>query len=325
MQALILVGGRGTRLLPLTSELPKPVVTLVDRPFLAYAIEWLARHGVEEVVLACGFMPDRLRDALGDSHGSGIEIRYVEEPGPLGTAGAIRHAVPLLEESFIALNGDLLTDLDLGALVEFHRGHAGRATIGLKSVSDTTGFGVVTVDRESGEVTGFREKPDPEEASAGLVNAGVYVLERELVEGIPEGRAVSIEREVFPGLVGEGLFGMPLDGYWVDIGTPGRYLEATWDILEGRLDTALEARPNGVYLDPAAELGEGVELGPRAVVGPGCRIGSGAVLRESVVLEGCTVGDRTVLDRVIVAPGMTIGPDETVEDGIIGKNVAEDD
>lgn len=324
MQALILVGGRGTRLLPLTAEIPKPAVTLVDRPFLAYSIEWLASHGVDRVVLACGFLSDRLREMLGEGTVSGVEIHYLEEPEPLGTAGAIRHAVPLLEERFIALNGDLLTDLDLGALLEFHASQGARATIGLQAVSDSTGFGLVTVD-DAGRVTGFREKPAPGEASAGLVNAGVYVLEREVIERVPEGRAVSIERDVFPELVGEGLFGRVLDGYWVDIGTPDRYLEATWDILESRLDTAVEASPEGVLIDPGAVVDESARIGPRAVVGPGCRIAEGVTLLESVVLEGSTVGEGALLERTIVAPGMTVGPYEKVVDGIIGKNVADDD
>jgi mannose-1-phosphate guanylyltransferase len=182
MQALILVGGRGTRLLPLTAQTPKPVVTLVDRPFLAFMIEWLARHGVDEVVLASGFRADRLEQTLGDSHPAGVRIRYVEEAEPLGTAGAIRNALPLLRDRFIALNGDLLTDLDLGALLDFHQDRTARATIALQQVADTTGFGVFSMD-ETGGVTGFREK-EPE-ASAGLVNAGVYVLERSVVEQIP--------------------------------------------------------------------------------------------------------------------------------------------
>jgi len=323
MQAVILVGGRGTRLLPLTAETPKPVVTLVDRPFLAYAIEWLAGHGVDEVVLACGFLSDRLREVLGESHGAGVEIRYVEEPEPLGTAGAIRHALPFLDERFIALNGDLLTDIDLGALIDFHNRRGGRATIGLQAVADTTGFGVVTLE-ETGEVSGFLEKPEPDESAAGLVNAGVYVLERAVVEAVPEGRAVSIEREVFPGLVGDGLFGLALDGYWVDIGTPERYLEATWDILEGRLETAVERRPDGVLVGTGVEMGDGAAVGPRAVVGDGCRIGAGAILRESVVLEGGTIGDGCVLERTVVAPGATIAAGEKVEDRIIGKNVDHD-
>lgn len=324
MQALILVGGRGTRLLPLTSETPKPVVTLVDRPFLAYAIEWLAGHGVDQVVLACGFRSDRLREVLGESHVAGVEIRYVEEPEPLGTAGAIRHALPLLEDRFVALNGDLLTDLDLGSLMDFHETKEARATIGLQAVADTTGFGVVTVEA-TGEVSGFREKPGPDESAAGLVNAGVYVLEREVVEAVPEGRAVSIEREVFPGLAGNGLFGLALDGYWVDIGTLERYLEATWDILEGRLETAVDTRSDGVLVGSGVELGRGAGIGPRAVVGDGCRIGPGAVLRESVVLDGSIVGEGCVLERTVVAPGMTISPGEKVEGRIIGKNVDHDD
>jgi len=201
MQALVLVGGRGTRLMPITATTPKPVITLVDRPFLAWMLGWLAGHGVEEVVLCCGFLPDRMKEVLGDGIEGGPRLVWVEETEPMGTAGAMRFALDHLDEQFLALNGDLLSDFDLSALVAFHRRRGARATIGLKQVEDTSGFGLVDLE-DDGSVSGFREKAGDSGSGLGLVNSGVYVLERDVVEAIEPGREVSIEREVFPRLAG---------------------------------------------------------------------------------------------------------------------------
>jgi mannose-1-phosphate guanylyltransferase len=255
MQAIVLVGGEGTRLRPLTSDVPKPAVTLVDRPFLAYAIEWLAAHGVSEVVLACGFLPDVLREALGEEERAGVSITYVAEPEPLGTAGAIRFAAEALghrlDDRFLALNGDVLTDLDLSALVRAHGERDARATIALYPVEDSSAYGLVHCD-EQGRVREFLEKTG--EAVPGEINAGAYVLDRSVLDLVPAGRAVSIEREVFPRLVGDGLSALPLDGYWMDIGTPERYLQASWDILEGRVETRVEATSPGLLVAAGATI-----------------------------------------------------------------------
>jgi len=308
MQAIVLVGGEGTRLRPLTNSVPKPALTLVDRPFLAYMIEWLAAHGVTEVMLACGFLPDVLREALdGEEDRAGVRIRYATEPEPLGTAGAIRFAADSLgadlEERFLALNGDVLTDLDLGALLRAHDGSGAAATIALHPVEDSSAFGLVRSD-EGGGVLEFLEKTG--ERVPGEVNAGMYVLERRVLDLVPAGANVSIEREVFPRLVGAGLRSHLLEGYWVDIGTPERYLQASWDILEGSVATRVEPTGDGVLVDPAAEVAAGARIGPRAVVGPRCRVGEGAELRDSVLLEGCTIGENARVRDSILAPGTTI-------------------
>jgi len=309
MQAIVLVGGEGTRLRPLTARVPKPALTLVDRPFLAYMIEWLAGHGVGEVVLACGFLPDVLREALADEERrAGVRIRYVTEPEPLGTAGAIRFAADQLgeelEQRFLALNGDVLTDLDLGALLRAHDESGAAATLGLHPVEDAAAFGLVRSD-EQGEVLEFLEKTG--EATPGEVNAGMYVLERPVLDLIAPGEKVSIEREVFPRLVGAGLRSDLLDGYWVDIGTPERYLQASWDILEGRVATRVEPTGHGILVDPTAEVSERARIGPRAVVGPGCRVGDGVELRESVLLGGCEIGDGARVSGSILTAGTRIG------------------
>jgi mannose-1-phosphate guanylyltransferase len=322
MQAIVLVGGEGTRLRPLTENVPKPALTLVDRPFLAYMIEWLAGHGVTEVVLACGFLPDVLQAALtGEEERAGVRIRYVSEPRPLGTAGAIRFAADALgdglEDRFLALNGDVLTDLDLSALLRSHRGSGATATIGLHPVEDSSAFGLVRRG-EGGEVQEFLEKTG--EAAPGDVNAGIYVLERSALDPIQPGENVSIEREVFPRLVGRGLHAERLDGYWMDIGTPERYLQASWDILEGRVATRVEPTEPGVSIDPAAEVDAAASVGPRAVVGPGCRVEPGVQLVESVLLSGCAVGANARLRGSILAPGAEVAAGAELSGAVVGAD-----
>ncbi|HEY6730059.1 MAG TPA: NDP-sugar synthase [Solirubrobacterales bacterium] len=322
MQAIVLVGGEGTRLRPLTSDVPKPAVTLVDRPFLAYAIEWLAAHGVSEVVLACGFLPDVLREALRDEEQrAGVRITYVAEPEPLGTAGAIRFAADSLgdrlEDRFLALNGDVLADLDLSALLRAHQERGTNATIGLHPVDDSSAYGLVRCD-EGGRVIEFLEKTG--EAAPGEINAGAYVLERSVLDLIPPGQAVSIEREVFPKLIGEGLRGLLLNGYWMDIGTPERYLQASWDILAGTVETRVEPTAPGLFVGVGAEIDEESDVGPRAVVGGGSRIEPGAVVANSVLLDGCVVGRDALVRNSILAPGARVEAGAQLVNAVIGRD-----
>jgi mannose-1-phosphate guanylyltransferase len=321
MQAIVLVGGEGTRLRPLTENVPKPALTLVDRPFLAYMIEWLAGHGVTEVVLACGFLPDVLQAALaGEEERAGAKIRYVVEPEPLGTAGAIRFAADALgddlDERFLALNGDVLTDLDLSALLRAHEGWSAAATIGLHPVEDSSAFGLVQSD-DDGAVLEFLEKTG--ERKPGEVNAGMYVLQRSVLDLIPPGENVSIEREVFPRLVGERLHGLLLDGYWVDIGTPERYRQASWDILEGRVRTQVRPTSEGVLVDSDAQVDGTATIGPRAVVGPGCQIGAGARISDAIVLDGCTVGENARVVGSILSPGAEVPSGAVVEGAVAAE------
>jgi mannose-1-phosphate guanylyltransferase len=321
MQAIVLVGGEGTRLRPLTTSVPKPALTLVDRPFLAYMVEWLAGHGVDEVVLACGFLPDVLREALGETERSGARIRYVAEPEPLGTAGAIRFAADALgdelDERFLALNGDVLTDLDLTRLLADHEERGARATLGLHPVDDSAVYGLVSRD-DDGRVLEFLEKTG--EPVPGEVNAGMYVLERSVLDLIPAGEMVSIEREVFPRLVGAGLQALALEGYWVDIGTPERYLQASWDILEGRVETEVEPTAPSVLVSGSAEVAADATIGPRAVVAPGCRVEAGVELRGSVLLDGCRVGAGARIAGSVLAPGVTVEAGAVLEGAVVGRD-----
>jgi mannose-1-phosphate guanylyltransferase len=321
MQAIVLVGGEGTRLRPLTTDVPKPALTLVDRPFLAYMVEWLGAHGVTEVVLACGFLPDVLQEALGDGEHGGVRLRYVVEPERRGTAGAIRFAADQLGDElgdrFLALNGDVLTDLDLTALMLTHEERGARATLALYPVEDSAAFGLVTVD-SAGAVEEFVEKSG--EPVPGEVNAGAYCLERSVLELIPPGREVSIERDVFPDLVGDGLTALRLDGYWMDIGTPERYLQASWDILEGRVETRVRPTAPGLLIGPGAEIAAAATVGPRAVVAPGATVAAGAQVVDSVLLDGASVGAWARVSGSVLAPGATVEAGARIEGAVVGRD-----
>jgi mannose-1-phosphate guanylyltransferase len=327
MQAVVLVGGEGTRLRPLTLTQPKPALALVDRPFIRYMVEWLGRHGIDEVVMACGFRAEDLRAALGDEIPGGPAIKYVQEDEPLGTAGPIRLAAEegLLGERFMVLNGDVLTDLDLTALQRQHDEREAVATLALYPVDDPTSYGLVR-RTEDGEVLEFLEKPDPTEIDTDEINAGAYVLERAILDLIPGGRAVSIEREVFPRLVGQGLYGRRLEGYWMDIGTPERYLQASWDILEGTVETDVTVTEPGLFVDASAEVADGAEIGPRAVLAAGCLVSAGAVVAESVLLQKCRVEADARVEGSILASDVVVGEGAVVERGAViggGATVAD--
>jgi mannose-1-phosphate guanylyltransferase len=339
MQALILAGGEGTRLRPLTSTIPKPVVPLANRPHMAFMIEWLRRHGVDEVILACGFMADAVRRVLEDGEALGVRIRYVAEPEPLGTGGALRYAGDLLDERFLMLNGDVLSDFDVSAQLAQHERTGARATLALYEVEDPSAYGLVRLN-EDDSVNAFLEKPSAEESGSNLINAGVYVLERSVVEEMPPpGSNVSIERDVFPKLVGRGLHGFVGAGYWLDIGTPGRYLEANFDILEGRVETELRAQleaAEGVLAEGAgfggsviapALLGHGTSVGSGASVG-GCVVlgrdvvvEPGAQVERSVVLDGVRIGARSTVRGSIIGPGASVGEDCQLDGVVLGQGV----
>jgi mannose-1-phosphate guanylyltransferase len=305
VQALVLAGGEGTRLRPLTTTVPKPVLPLANRPFITYMIEWLASHGFDEVVMACGFLADGVRAVLGDAAWKGTRIRYVEEPEPRGTAGAVKFAEDLLDDRFAVLNGDILTDFDISALWRAHEQRQARATIALIEVEDPSAYGLVLRDR-GGRVTDFLEKPGEKPPGGGFVNAGAYVLEREVLDLVPEGVEVSFEREVFPTLVGNGLYACAIEGYWLDIGTPERYLEATRHLLS-------RGAPEMVLIGEGSEVAAGARLGPVAVLGDRCRVEAGAVLEHAVLFDGARVEHDAVVRDSLVGRDATIGAGSRVE------------
>ena len=321
MQALILAGGEGTRLRPLTSTVPKPVVPLVDRPFIAFMLEWLARHGVDDVVMSCGFLATAVRNVLGDGSQYGLRLRFIEEPEPRGTAGALKYAEDFLDERFLMLNGDVLTDLDLSAQLAQHEKTGATATLALTPVEDPTNYGLVRTDG-GGAVTEFVEKPSYDQIDTRNISAGAYVLERAVLDLLEADQPASIERDVFPQLVGNGLYGCVSENYWLDIGTPARYLQATWDILEGAVGTAFAERTGGAYLVVEQSVDNRGRIIPSALVESGCIIGDGARVGGRVVLEaGVMVGPNTTIERAVVLRGAEIGENCTLRGCIIGGGV----
>ena len=307
MRAVVLVGGFGTRLRPLTSDLPKQMLPIVDRPMIEHVVGHLAAHGVEEVVLSLGFLPDAFRDAYSDGRCAGIPLHYAVEPEPLDTAGAIRFAAEDagIDEAFLVLNGDVLTDLAVDELIVFHRASGAEATVSLTPVDDPSRYGVVPTDAD-GRVTGFVEKPPAGAAPCNWINAGTYVFEPSVIDRIEPGRRVSVEREVFPAMADEGvLYGVRSEAYWVDTGTPETYLGVQLDLLDGVRGPARSG------VDDAAEIHPGATV-RRSVIGPGAVVAEGSRVCDSVVMAGSRIGEGAVVDGSLVGTDATIGPDAQV-------------
>ena len=320
MQAVILVGGEGTRLRPLTYTVPKPALPLANRPFVSYMVNWLAGHGVDDVVMACGFLADKLRVVLGDDI-DGIRIRYVTEPEPRGTGGAVKFVQELLDQRFFVLNGDVLTDFDLSAVRRVHEQRNAKATLSLIPVDDPTAYGLVRTVAD-GEIEAFLEKPQPEQIDTDQINAGAYVIEREVIEQMADDRTVSFERETFPALIGNGLYGVRVEGYWLDIGTAARYLQATRDILNGTVETSVEPTADAGLVAPSlvganCEIAAGATVGPLACLGAGCKVGAGATVERSALHDGVDVAAKAVVRDSIVGAEATIGVSAIVENETI--------
>jgi mannose-1-phosphate guanylyltransferase len=321
MQALILAGGEGTRLRPLTTTVPKPVVPLVDRPFIAFMLDWLRSHNVHDVVMSCGHLASGVRNVLGDGSAYGVMLRYVEEPRPLGTGGALKYAASLLDDRFLMLNGDVLTDIDLSAQLAQHERTGAQATLALTPVEDPSNYGLVRTS-DGGEVTEFVEKPAPDQIDTRNISAGAYVLERSVLDLLAEDQPASIERDVFPRLVGNGLYGFVSDGYWLDIGTPERYLEGTFDILEGTVGTNVRDRMGANYLCVEDHVENSGRIIPPALVESDCRIGVHSRVGGRVVLErGVTVGENTTIERAVVMQGAEVGSNCTLRGCIVAGGV----
>ncbi|MGI8624331.1 MAG: sugar phosphate nucleotidyltransferase [Solirubrobacteraceae bacterium] len=324
MQALILAGGEGTRLRPLTSSVPKAVVPLVDRPFIAFMLEWLGSHGVDDVIMSCGFLAPGVRAVLGDGERYAMRIRYVEEPRPLGTGGALKLAEELLDERFLMLNGDVLTDIDLSAQFAQHERTGAAGTLALVPVANPSAYGLVRTDAD-GRVSEFLEKPSADATlDVNTISAGAYVLARSVLELLQPDTRASIERDVFPRLVGNGLHARVSDGYWLDIGTPERYLKGTFDILDGvvttRVRPGVAADVHGAerVVEPAVveagcRIAEDARVGGRAVLGRDVAVGAGSIVERAVLLEGARIGAHCVVRDCVVGPGAHVGDDSRVE------------
>jgi mannose-1-phosphate guanylyltransferase len=327
MKAVVLVGGEGTRLRPLTLTSPKQMLPIVGVPMIERVLTHLAAHGVDEAVLSLGYLPDAFMQAYPDGQAAGVRLTYAVEPEPLDTAGAVRFAATFagIAETFVVVNGDVLTDLDLTGLVAFHRERGAEGTIALHPVADPSAFGVVPTDSE-GRVTAFVEKPPRDEAPTNEINAGTYVLEPSVLERIPEGGRVSIERETFPAMVRDGtLFARSDETYWLDTGTPSAFLEANFDYLDGKrgpiVAPGLVDRGRGVLVEGDSEISGDVR-GPSVVfsgcvIEPGARVEQSILGRGTVVAAGALVVDSVLMDACHVAgdakvAGSVMGPRSVV-------------
>ena len=320
MDAVVLVGGEGTRLRPLTYDIPKQMLPVVGRPMIAHVVEWLASHGVDRVVLSLGYRADAFVQAFPANRLAGVALEYAVEPEALDTAGAIRFAAHKagVSDTFLVLNGDVITEFDASSLVAFHRSRSAEATLALTPVPDPSSFGVVPTDGD-GRVTAFIEKPPVGTAPTNLINAGIYVLETSVLGRIEGGRRVSIERETFPELVAEGrLYALASDAYWLDTGRPHHYLQAQLDILWSRRvcrPPAPEIRA-GVWVDPSAHVAG--ELGRHCFVGPEAAIAEGATVEDSVICGGSRIAPGGIIRRSVVMGGSEVRANAIVVDSIVG-------
>ncbi|MFD0674012.1 sugar phosphate nucleotidyltransferase [Cohnella sp. GCM10027633] len=342
MKALLLAGGLGTRLRPLTEHLPKPMALVGNRPWLERLLLDYKEQGVREFVVAVKHYRELIESHLGDGSKYGVRIDYAVEKELLGTAGAIKNAEHLLGDRFIVVNADIVHKADLASAIAFHERHGGAATICLTEVEDPSHYGVVE-QSDNGRIMRFIEKPKKEEAPSNRINAGIYIMERRALDFVPTGRPVSIEQETFPLLIenGSGVYGHPLGGYWIDMGTKERYRQLHWDLLDRRFPQGIDGNDmdnagiwigsnvrigQGVLFVPPVMIGDDVTIGDRAIIGPyavvgkGSRIGNQARLSHSILWDRCKVRAGAQLNACIFGSGMQVGP-HILHEAVCNRNL----
>ncbi|NPV53389.1 MAG: NDP-sugar synthase [Firmicutes bacterium] len=354
MKALLLAGGLGTRLHPLTYNLPKPMVPVANRPWLEHLLGLLKRHNISEVICSLCYRPEIIMNYFGDGSAFGIRMQYVVEKTPLGTGGAIRFAEHLLDDTFLVFNADIVTDLDLTSVVNFHKQNKARVTIALTWVDDPTAYGAVEMDR-NGRILKFIEKPSKDQITTNFVNAGVYVFEPDILERIPRGRPVSLEREVYPSLLDEGVpvYGYGSRFYWMDLGTHKRYLALHADIFQGKLNLEIQGKRNnagtatGIATANDNPGGGAISLGDQrdqviigreahvhptsrihgpVIIGDRCVVNAGAVVGPMTVLgPGVVVGEGTHVRNSVIWAGTRIGSRAHLDRVIVGENYTVED
>jgi len=337
VKAVVLVGGEGTRLRPLTYLTVKAMVPVLNKPFIEYIIRHLSRHNISEIILAIGYQPDRITEYFTDERQLGTKLVYSIETEQLGTAGAVKNAEPYIDDTLFAMNGDIFTDLDFTEMLHFHKNRGAKVTIALTPVEDPSRFGVVETDSNQ-RVTRFVEKPKREQVVCNMINAGVYVIETEVLKRIPEGKRCMFEHDIFPSLVAEGepVFGYTTDVYWMDMGTPEKYLQLNGDLLNGkstqvgfkptdiRIDKQSKVHPQSslvgpILIDKNCNIGKGVQLKGPVVIGSGCNIHEGASIENSVIWQNATIGEQAVLKDCIVASNSRIENNARMQSAIISQ------
>ena len=341
MKALLLVGGQGTRLRPLTIHAPKSIVPIFNRPFLHYQLDLIKQvPEIDEVILSLNYQPHLIEEVFGDGRDAGIRLRYVVEPAPLGTAGAVRFAAHGVSDTIVVFNGDVLTQVDLRALIDFHRGRRARATIVLTPVDNPTAYGLVETDA-AGNILRFVEKPKAEEITCNTINAGIYVLEPETFDRIPAGVPWSIERSFFPSFIdrGETFLASIYRNYWIDIGTPDKYMQVHRDIMDGRYSMppfnagrglawiAPTARVDPgasiegpLFVDEGAVVEAGARLGPYTVIGQNCRVEQNASISGAIAWAGSRIGREADISNTIIGRSGDIGRNVQVRGGVLGDS-----
>jgi len=338
MKAILLAGGKGTRLRPLTIHTPKPIVPIFDRPFLQFQLDLIKKvPEIDEVILSLNYQPRRIEEIFGDGGDSGLAVRYMVEPSPLGTAGAIRFAADALRDSVVVFNGDVLTEVDLRAVIALHRERKARATIVLTPVENPSAYGLVEIDARS-NVLRFMEKPDPQEITTDTINAGIYVLEPDTFDRIPSDQPWSIERSFFPSLIerGETFVAYVYRGYWIDIGTPEKYKQVHRDIMAHRYHAApFTSDRTSACVSPSARIEEGAiietpcfidadvvvksraRIGPNSVIGRHCHIEEGASIEQSIVWANTRISQEASVRDAILGRHCHIGRRALVGDGTV--------
>lgn len=319
MKAVILVGGLGTRLRPLTLHTPKSMVPVLNAPFLEHVLRRLYSYGISEVVLALSHLSTVVEGYFGDGRSWGMDIRYVIESSPLGTAGAARNALGHISDACLVINGDIFTDLDITAMKAHHNANRAQITIALTAVDNPCAYGLVETNSDS-RIHRFLEKPSPHEVTTNMINAGTYIVEPGVLAAIPPDTVISFEKDVFPNLLarGESVFSFTDNGYWIDIGTPAKYQQLNRDILCGRTSPVTTAKAaQGSIIHPSARL-----VGP-VLIGRGCHIDEGVVISGPAIIGAeCQLRAGAIVSDAVIWHNVAIGADCNIENSIIGNNCA---
>jgi NDP-sugar pyrophosphorylase family protein len=340
IKAVILVGGPGMRLRPLTEDRPKSVVPVLNHPAIEHTFNYLKQHSVRDIIMALNYLPDVIQSYFGDGSRCGININYCVEKEPLGTAGAVKNAADYLDNTFFVMNGDLFSDLNLSDMLAFHRRKKAKATIALTWVDNPSAFGVVETDGNQ-RVKSFIEKPPLTEATSHWINAGTYILEREVLEYIPDKQHYMFERGLFPALLeaGEPVYGYPYRGFWLDMGTPASYYSLNIDLLMSKAQSPLigpmttgkdgircgdtvRIHPESILappliIDSGCRIGQGARLTGPVVMGRDCHVGKGAVVENSILWDNVNIGSNARLSHCIVCSRAVVADNSEITDSII--------